>query len=66
MNNTKSPFKSLTVIVSVLGILLSLFGIDLSPEDQAMIAANLDNIASSVMFVLAIFGRFRATTKLTL
>lgn len=62
--NTKSPLKSLTIIASILGIIASFFGLDLSPEDQALIVANLDSIISAVLFFVAIYGRVRATTKI--
>jgi len=64
MYNTKPAYKSLTILVSLVGILLSAFGLDLSPEDQALLAANFDNIVQAVLFFVAIYGRVRATTKL--
>lgn len=64
MQNTKNPFQSLTILAAILGFIATLFGIDLSPTDQALIVANIDSIITGVMFVVAIFGRLRATTKI--
>lgn len=64
MNGSKSAFQSLTIIAAVIGIIATLFGIDLSPEDQALIAGNIDRIVTAVLFLVTIYGRVRATSRI--
>lgn len=59
--NTKPALSSLTInasLVSVLVSVLSLFGVDISPDVLPQLTAIIVGVSSA----LAIYGRFRANT----
>lgn len=61
--------KSLTIVASILGILVQaapILGINFTADDAALLNEFADKLVSLIMFGLAIFGRWRATTTITM
>lgn len=68
MNEIKSWFTSKTIIAAAVGVLLTVlqalhvsWASAIVPAD---VADNVVNVANAVLFVIAIFGRVTATTKI--
>lgn len=59
----KSWYKSKAVwgnIVSLLAMLAGIFGVDVAPEDQAMIVETISRIVAGAGVLYAIYGRVTA------
>ncbi|WP_201353807.1 hypothetical protein [Hydrogenimonas urashimensis] len=50
-------------IVSILAIVLGVFGYTVSPEDQQAIVVALTSVGATVGSVVAIYGRIKATKR---
>lgn len=67
MEQTKSLLASKTVwggILVVVGAIAGMLGYTFAPEDQATVAAAIDNIVIAVGGLLAIWGRITATKRI--
>lgn len=56
----------LGVIISTLPTLLPIAGVSFSPEDGQLLMGGLDYIVQAAGALMAIYGRFTATDKVTL
>jgi len=65
--NTKPWWASKTVwggLVTLLAVVLGVFGYSITPEDQKQLVEILSQIGASVGAVIAIYGRIVATKRL--
>lgn len=68
MENVKTPLRSLTVLSAASSALLSLlgaFGVTVDPQLVGQATNGVAQIASAAMAAVAIYGRIRATKRLT-
>lgn len=64
MQDSKNPLTSVTIWGGLVALGAAAFGWETSAEDAQMIAENLESILAAVAGLLAILGRFRASTTL--
>jgi hypothetical protein len=69
LTGTKSPFSSLTIrgaLVLLIPIILKLLGVDLGADAAGLISNIADTGIQFVGLVMVVYGRFRATQKVSL
>lgn len=66
MEDVKSIFTSITMMAGAIVTVLGLVGIEATPEGVNAIMHNLEQISVALGGLLAMYGRFRATKKITL